>query len=86
VTVAKEINLRDPLENMGAQMLKKSRARRPTSRGTALTRIVTWQCLNDGVARAHSVSATLVSWTFRTDPFRRARRNPPAQWRTLDED
>ena len=35
VTVAKEIELSDPLENMGAQMVKESRPRRPTTPATA---------------------------------------------------
>ena len=58
VTVAKEINLRDPLENVGAQMLKEvaSKMSDVAGDGTTTNRDVL-QLLNDGVARAHSVSA-----------------------------
>jgi len=35
VTVAKEIELKDPLENMGAQMVREVATRRPTRRATA---------------------------------------------------
>ena len=46
VTVAKEIELKNPLENMGAQMVKEVEARRRTSPETARRRRRCWRRLS----------------------------------------
>jgi chaperonin GroEL len=52
VTVAKEIALKDALENMGAQMVKEvARARRRTSRATARQPLPCWRRPSTAKAR-----------------------------------
>jgi len=70
VTVAKEINLRDPLENMGAQMLKEvaSKTSDVAGDGTTTDRDVA-NCSTTAWPAPIRSARTLVSWTFRSRPF-----------------